>query len=95
MKSFNLKFNVLPFHFNCPFSIPLFSGKYELRDDWFAGVSAEARDFISKLMVYQPQGRMDVRTALQHPWLNFADKMPAGERQIPTDRLKQYYSELK
>ncbi|XP_066993450.2 obscurin isoform X6 [Anabrus simplex] len=66
-------------------------GKWEFHDKWFSDISADARDFISKLLVFQPDGRLDVRTALKHPWLNIADKMPADQYMIPTDRLRSYY----
>ncbi|XP_049802567.1 obscurin isoform X3 [Schistocerca nitens] len=66
-------------------------GKWEFIEEWFSKLSMEARDFISKLLVYQVDGRMDVKAALKHPWLLRADKMPADEYQITTDRLKIYY----
>ncbi|XP_046987930.1 obscurin isoform X3 [Schistocerca americana] len=66
-------------------------GKWEFIEEWFSKLSMEARDFISKLLVYQADGRMDVKAALKHPWLLRADKMPADEYQITTDRLKIYY----
>ncbi|XP_049774558.1 obscurin [Schistocerca cancellata] len=66
-------------------------GKWEFIEEWFSKLSMEARDFISKLLVYQADGRMDIKAALKHPWLLRADKMPADEYQITTDRLKIYY----
>lgn len=38
------------------------------REDW-CEVSAEARDFVNRLLVKDPAGRMDAREALAHPWL--------------------------
>ena len=32
-------------------------GKYELKDEWFSNISAEARDFINLLLIYQADGR--------------------------------------
>jgi len=42
--------------------------KFEPVQYWFA-VSATARDFISKLLVVNPNLRMTAKQALQHPWL--------------------------
>jgi serine/threonine protein kinase len=35
-------------------------GKYDLRYEWFSGISAEAKDFIQKLLVYNADGRSAV-----------------------------------
>lgn len=35
---------------------------------------------------------MDVKTALKHPWLTRADKAPADEYKISTERLRNYYN---
>ncbi|VDK28452.1 unnamed protein product, partial [Gongylonema pulchrum] len=45
-------------------------GNYTLDCDEFAGVSNEAKDFVSKLLVLEPSGRLTVDEALQHPWLS-------------------------
>ncbi|XP_033609355.1 obscurin isoform X4 [Cryptotermes secundus] len=67
-------------------------GKYDLRFEWFSGISAEAKDFIQKLLVYNADGRMDVKTALKHPWLQVADKIPVDQYKIGTENLKNYYN---
>jgi hypothetical protein len=36
--------------------------------------------------------RMDVKTALKHPWLQFADKIPVDQYKIGTENLKNYYN---
>nr|CAD7588172.1 unnamed protein product [Timema genevievae] len=66
-------------------------GKWEFHEDWWSKISAEAKDFIKLLLVYQSEGRMDVHVALRHPWLNFSDKMPASQYKINTDGLRNYY----
>ncbi|XP_069669104.1 obscurin isoform X4 [Periplaneta americana] len=67
-------------------------GKYELKDEWFGKISAEAKDFIRLLLVYQADGRMDVHTALKHPWLQLADKIPVDQYKISTEHHKNYYN---
>nr|XP_042912405.1 obscurin-like [Parasteatoda tepidariorum] len=44
-------------------------GKINFSEDAFTGVSDDAKDFMSKLLVFDPKGRMDVKTALQHRWI--------------------------
>uniref|UniRef100_A0A2S2PE49 Muscle M-line assembly protein unc-89 n=1 Tax=Schizaphis graminum TaxID=13262 RepID=A0A2S2PE49_SCHGA len=67
------------------------SGSYTLSTK----ISNLARDFISKLLVINPNDRLDVINALQHPWLQFGEDIPAGTSQINTDSLRNYYNNLK
>ncbi|CAH0694872.1 unnamed protein product [Spodoptera exigua] len=68
-------------------------GRWEWHDEeWWSRLSTESRDFISKLLVYNWHERIDVNTALSHPWLNLADKIYQEEYQITTDRLRNYYN---
>ncbi|CAH0724488.1 unnamed protein product, partial [Brenthis ino] len=61
-------------------------------EEWWSRFSKESRDFISKLLVMKWQDRMDVDTALSHPWLTLADKIYQDEYIITTDRLRTYYN---
>ncbi|XP_025192239.1 obscurin isoform X4 [Melanaphis sacchari] len=67
------------------------SGSYTLSTK----ISDLAKDFISKLLVFNPNDRLDVINALQHPWLQFGEDIPAGTSQINTDSLRNYYNNLK
>lgn len=69
--------------------------KWQWREDLWSRLSTEARDFVSKLIVYNADGRMDVKAALKHPWLNFADRIPQNQYNITTDSLRNYYNLLK
>ncbi|RZF43883.1 hypothetical protein LSTR_LSTR007219 [Laodelphax striatellus] len=69
--------------------------KWSFREDVWQNLSGEARDFVKLLLVFQQEGRMDVHTALRHPWLNRADKMPHDEFRITTDSLRNYYNTYK
>ncbi|XP_046661140.1 obscurin isoform X2 [Homalodisca vitripennis] len=69
--------------------------RWEFREDLWTNLSTEARDFVSKLLVYDAEGRLDVKAALRHPWLNRADKMPPNQYNITTDTLRNYYNLLK
>ncbi|XP_023945007.2 obscurin isoform X5 [Bicyclus anynana] len=68
-------------------------GRWEWHDEeWWSRFSKESRDFISKLLVLNWHDRMDVDTALSHPWLSYADKIYKDEYIITTDRLRNYYN---
>lgn len=44
-------------------------GDYDMPDVLFEHVSPEAKEFISKLLVVDPDDRMSADQALAHPWL--------------------------
>lgn len=61
-------------------------------EEWWSRFSSECRDFISRLLVLDWYNRLDVKAALEHPWLARADKIYMEEQQITTDRLRNYYN---
>ncbi|XP_012537087.1 obscurin isoform X3 [Monomorium pharaonis] len=65
-------------------------GKWDFDDRW-KNISNEAQDFIRSLLVYNVDKRMDVRTALTHPWFNYIDNPPPEPYRIPSENLKNYY----
>ncbi|KAG5881050.1 hypothetical protein JTB14_033964 [Gonioctena quinquepunctata] len=67
------------------------SGKWMFEETWWTKISVEGRDFISKLLVYDTETRMDVRTALRHPWLERSDKRYSDEFQISSRYLSDYW----
>ncbi|KAI4471482.1 immunoglobulin i-set domain [Holotrichia oblita] len=66
-------------------------GKWSFDELWWKNISVEARDFITKLLVYQAEGRMDVHAALRHPWLERADKIRADDFPISSKFLRDYF----
>ncbi|XP_015180266.1 PREDICTED: muscle M-line assembly protein unc-89 isoform X4 [Polistes dominula] len=60
-------------------------------DDRWKNISNEAKDFIRNLLVYNVDKRMDVKSALKHPWLEYADRSPLDLYKIPSEYLKTYY----
>lgn len=67
------------------------SGSYTLSTK----ISDLARDFISKLLVFNANDRMDVITALQHPWLQSGEDLSLETSRINTDSLRNYYNNFK
>lgn len=43
---------------------------------WQAAISADAKDFISKLIVVDPKHRWDAAEALKHPWIVKREQLP-------------------
>ncbi|XP_076316761.1 protein Obscurin-like isoform X4 [Tachypleus tridentatus] len=70
-------------------------GKYSFLLDGFAEVTDEGKDFISKLLVYDPQGRLDVKAALEHPWLKFAEVPGKADELSILDSLRDYAKKWK
>ncbi|CAL7949959.1 unnamed protein product [Xylocopa violacea] len=65
-------------------------GKWDFDDRW-SNISEEAKDFIRSLLMYNAERRMDVKAALAHPWLTYADRSPLDLYKIPSENLKNYY----
>ncbi|XP_047356866.1 obscurin isoform X6 [Vespa velutina] len=65
-------------------------GAWDFDDRW-KNISNEAKDFIRSLLVYNVDKRMNIKTALKHPWLEYADKSPLDLYKIPSEYLKTYY----
>nr|XP_012153983.1 PREDICTED: muscle M-line assembly protein unc-89-like isoform X1 [Megachile rotundata] len=65
-------------------------GKWDFDDRW-KNISEDAKDFIRSLLMYNAERRMDVKAALDHPWLNYADRSPTDLYKIPSENLKNYY----
>ena len=62
----------------------LFKNMLEARHDGFEfpawhGISPEAKDFVSKLLVKQPADRLTISQARNHPWISQAGKRILGK----------------
>ncbi|CAG9319846.1 unnamed protein product [Blepharisma stoltei] len=69
--AYYLLHRVLPFDGNRQpeISKKIIDGRYKKRRE---EISAQAFDFIAKLLVVDPQGRLSIKDALSHPWLKEA-----------------------
>lgn len=67
-------------------------GRWEFRDTIWKYISDDAKDFITRLLVYKSCGRLDVKTALKHRWFTIIERRREDEYQITTDRLRNYYN---
>ncbi|XP_058829179.1 obscurin isoform X2 [Topomyia yanbarensis] len=66
-------------------------GKWTFIGSVWEFISTEARDFITKLLVYEDERRMTIKEALNHSWFDVIYKRTFEEYQIGTDRLRRYY----
>ncbi|XP_026836119.1 obscurin isoform X2 [Drosophila erecta] len=71
-------------------------GRWDFKDEIWSHISDDGRDFISRLLLYSPEERMDVKTALKHPWFFMLDRpVYDHDYQIGTDRLRNYYDHFR
>lgn len=68
----------------------IIEGSWEFRGSIWDHISIEGKDFISKLLVYTAEKRMNVKTALRHPWFDIINRRYEDEYKIGTDRLRTY-----
>ncbi|CEH15050.1 camk camk1 protein kinase [Ceraceosorus bombacis] len=63
---------------------------------YWADVSSEARDFITKLLTIDPQARLTAKQALEHPWLSEGIERPAEvQRDLLPDMKKAFNAKHK
>ncbi|XP_026578820.1 myosin light chain kinase 2, skeletal/cardiac muscle [Pseudonaja textilis] len=61
-------------------------------EEAFEGISDEAKDFVSNLIIKQKGGRMSAAQCLQHPWLNnLAEKAKRVNRRLKSQVLLRKY----
>ena len=65
-------------------------GKLSFDSDAFEGISEDCKDFMGKLLQFKPSQRMEVKAALNHPWMLNCMLQPRDPFKINTDRLRTY-----
>ncbi|KAH0619315.1 hypothetical protein JD844_019302, partial [Phrynosoma platyrhinos] len=61
-------------------------------EEAFEGISEEAKDFVSNLIIKDKRGRMNAGQCLQHPWLNnLAEKAGRVNRRLKSQVLLRKY----
>jgi len=65
--------------------------KYDFDVETWQNVSAEAKDFVTKILVADPKVRMNCETMLQHPWMS---KDLSGQKKLAVAKsaLEKYVS---
>ncbi|KAG3020710.1 hypothetical protein PC121_g425 [Phytophthora cactorum] len=66
------------------------NGKYDVENKWYKSLTAEAKDFLTRLLDSDPAKRLTAKQALQHSWLSgittSAEPLDSGY----TQRLQSY-----
>jgi serine/threonine protein kinase len=71
-------------------------GKYDFPDDCWEGVSADARDLVSRLLVTNPDERMTAQEALRHRWIMGDKNRLSMNKLMGTSlRLKTFNARMK
>ena len=70
-------------------------GKIDFSHQYLTQISIEGRDFLSKVLEFDQYKRLDVKSALQHPWLRLAERPGTGDQLNCMDNLRQYHRRYK
>lgn len=65
-------------------------GRWEFDERW-TNISSEGKDFVRKLLCYQEHMRIDVKAALNHPWITMLGPV-VDPYMIPSENLRNYYN---
>ncbi|XP_052107056.1 peripheral plasma membrane protein CASK-like isoform X10 [Mytilus californianus] len=69
-------------------------GKYHLRKHWMT-ISTPAKDLLSKLLDVNPNDRITIEEALQHPWIKDRSRIPKVHLQETVEELKKFNARRK
>jgi serine/threonine protein kinase len=70
--------------------ILIIGAKFEFHPQYWSKVSQNAQDFISSLLVENPDERMSAVMALEHEWLSGSDTTPHAERERSRGRASNF-----
>lgn len=72
-------------------------GEYEFKESKWKGVSEEAKDLISKMLVLDTEERISAQEALQHPWFDTVFDANFEDKKLTTamEGIKSFNSEKK
>ncbi|CAK72198.1 unnamed protein product (macronuclear) [Paramecium tetraurelia] len=61
--------------------------KYDLQEEFWQQISDDARDLIKKLLMKEPDERISMQSALEHPWIKNRNQLPTKKAQRVKNRL--------
>lgn len=67
---------------------------WNMDDSSFSNISEDGKDFIRKLLLADPNTRMTIHQALEHPWLS-SGNVPGRDSQIPSSRYTKIRDSIK
>ncbi|CAO3615607.1 unnamed protein product [Cunninghamella blakesleeana] len=63
----------------------IMSGKYEFDEEYWGEISDTAKNFVDRLLTFDPEKRITAKEALQHPWItNEQEIVPDVTNLVPT-----------
>jgi calcium/calmodulin-dependent protein kinase I len=72
------------------------AGKFEYEDKEWSDISEDAKDFVNKLLVLDPDVRITAADAMKHPWLRVSrDRLSLISLQRTSQRLKTFNARMK
>ncbi|XP_056004337.1 peripheral plasma membrane protein CASK-like isoform X4 [Ostrea edulis] len=72
----------------------IIKGSYHMRKQWL-NISNYAKDLISRMLEVDPEKRITVEEAIQHPWIKERGKIPKVHLQETVEELKKFNSRRK
>ncbi|KAM3139033.1 putative myosin light chain kinase 3 [Paramecium bursaria] len=60
--------------------------KYELEEDFWKQISEEAKDLVKRLLCQDPQDRLNLVDAMQHPWIVNRKNLPIQKAKKPKQK---------
>jgi len=65
-----------------PLYIQIVTGQWEFHEHMWSSITDGAKDFVSELLVLDPNSRMTARQALRHPWIRAVGSAPNSPREF-------------
>ena len=66
------------------------NGNYNFSRPEWTNITDEAKDLISKLLVVDPQERLETEQAIEHPWLASYELLPTTPLELSVESLKEF-----
>jgi len=73
----------------------ILKAEYDFPDPEWTAVSANAKDFIKKLLVIDPEERYTAKQSYEHPWLKSESASSDNKDIIQTDKIRNYMATRK
>ncbi|CAL8071443.1 unnamed protein product [Calicophoron daubneyi] len=54
---------------DCDLQTQITKGLYDYPEKYWSGISAEAKDLVSKMLTVEPNERLTIQAVVEHPWL--------------------------
>ncbi|PAA60963.1 hypothetical protein BOX15_Mlig017123g1 [Macrostomum lignano] len=73
----------------------ILNGRYHMKPQVWQSISAEAKDLVSRLLELDPQRRLTIDEALQHPWISDKSRVPKLHLGETVEEMKKFNARRK